>query len=272
MPVSSEWIQYGDQRGFFAWPQRAAQPLPAVIVIQEIWGVEAQIEDVTRRIAASGYAALAPDLFAQAGSRPPALSVERIGMAQQFSLTAPPGAMFDPTVREAALASLPADQGEAIRETIGAIMAQLPKQPAMVAQLRQALGHLRRERTQTKGQPVGCVGFCMGGGLSALLACEEPELEAAAIYYGNSPAPEQAAKIRCPIIAFHAETDQRILAGLPAFEATLKAKGVKYEAHVYHGAHHGFFNEIGRVYSVDAARDSWRRLLGFFQAELADKG
>ena len=57
----------------------------------------------------------------------------------------------------------------------------------MVAPLRRAVRYLRAERAETRQQPVGCVGFCMGGSLSALLACEEPELSAAAVYYGNAP-------------------------------------------------------------------------------------
>jgi carboxymethylenebutenolidase len=62
--IKGEWIRYADQTGYLALPERAAAPLPSVIVIQEVGGVNTQIEDVTRRIAASGYAALAPDLYA----------------------------------------------------------------------------------------------------------------------------------------------------------------------------------------------------------------
>ena len=73
MAIKSEWVHYGDQIGYLARPERAAAPLPGVVVIQEAWGVNEQIEDVTRRIAAAGYLALAPDLFAVKGERPPAL-------------------------------------------------------------------------------------------------------------------------------------------------------------------------------------------------------
>ena len=66
MPVQGEWIRFGTQRGYFACPPRGTRPLPSVVVLQEIWGVEEQIVDTTRRIAAAGYAAYAPDLFAPA--------------------------------------------------------------------------------------------------------------------------------------------------------------------------------------------------------------
>ena len=62
MPLKSEWIKYGDQAGYFAVPERKALPLPGVVVIQEIGGVNDNIEDITRQIAAAGYAALAPDI------------------------------------------------------------------------------------------------------------------------------------------------------------------------------------------------------------------
>ena len=74
MPVKAEWISYGNRSGYLAVPERAALPLPAVVVIQEIWGVDEHIQDVTRRIAAAGYAALAPDLWAEHGERPAARS------------------------------------------------------------------------------------------------------------------------------------------------------------------------------------------------------
>src|SRR5512136_2965611 len=85
MPVKSEWIKYEDQVGYFAIPERAALPLPSVVVIQEIGGVNDNIEDITRRIAASGYAALAPDIYAANGERPEALRRERIDEAFAFA-------------------------------------------------------------------------------------------------------------------------------------------------------------------------------------------
>ena len=106
MGIRGEWINYGEGSGYFAKPERAMPPLPGVLVIQEIGGVNGQIEDVTRRIAAAGYAALAPDLYAVEGRRPEALTRERIAEAFGFGATLPPGTMFDPVTREAELAKL----------------------------------------------------------------------------------------------------------------------------------------------------------------------
>ncbi|MBI3959980.1 MAG: dienelactone hydrolase family protein [Chloroflexi bacterium] len=67
--VMGEDVTYPDRdgeelTGYLAWPASAADsPLPSVIVIQEWWGVNEHIKDVTRRFAAAGYVALAPDLY-----------------------------------------------------------------------------------------------------------------------------------------------------------------------------------------------------------------
>jgi carboxymethylenebutenolidase len=270
MPVKSEWISYGDEIGYLAVPERAAPPLPSVIVIQEVGGVNDQIEDVTRRIAAAGYLALAPDLFAVKGTRPPALTRERIGEAMAFMGRLPPGSFGNTALRDAELAKLPEAEAGRIRESMGQIWGSTAPDRAagFMEKLRTAVRHLRTERAESRGQNVGCVGFCMGGGLSALLACEEPELSAAAIYYGNAPAPEKVQHIRCPVIAFYGEKDQRVNAGIPGFEEAMREAGKFFEHHVYKGANHAFFNDASPTYDVKAARDSFARLLMFFAKSL----
>jgi len=108
----------------------------------------------------------------------------------------------------------------------------------------------------------------MGGSLSALLSCEDPEVAAAAVYYGPSPDAATVARGHAPVIGFYGGLDARVNGGLPAFEAAMAAAGRRFESHIYEGANHGFFNETGPVYDVRAARDSWVRLLGFFQDQL----
>jgi carboxymethylenebutenolidase len=270
MPLKSEWIKYGDQAGYFAVPERAALPLPGVVVIQEIGGVNANIEDITRRIAAAGYAALAPDLWAEGGERPEALTQERATEMFAFMSTLPPASRFDPAQFAAALAELPEPQRSKIGETAGRVFSSRSQMPTYLGSLRKAVGHLRNECLESKGQKVGCVGFCMGGGLSALLACEEPELSGAAVFYGSTPAPEQIAHIQCPVVAFYGGNDQRINAGIPAFEAAMRQAGQRYDYRVYAGANHSFFNDTGPAYEVSAARDAFARLLTFFAQNLTE--
>ena len=267
MAIKGEWVKYGDQVGYLALPAMAAPPMPGVVVIQEVGGVNGQIEDVTRRIAAAGYVALAPDLFAVNGTRPPAFTGERIGKTFDFMRRLPPGSMMDPSAREAALAKLPDIERQQITETFGSIFgsAAPDRMQSMVGPLRSAVRYLRTERPETQQQPVGCVGFCMGGGLSALLACEEPELAGAAIFYGSAPPLERVPRIACPVVGFYGALDARINAGLPAFAQAMEAAGKSFEHHVYPGAAHAFFNDDRPSYEVRAARGSYTRLLEFLE-------
>lgn len=271
MAIKGEWIRYGKGQGYFARPERGGPSLPAVLVIQEVYGVNEHIEDLTRRYAAAGYAALAPDLFALDGERPEALSRQRVTEAFAFAGRQPPGTMWDAAARDAALATLPEPEARKILETFQTAFSfvQPGKVEALLVPLKLAFRHLREERPETKGQKLGCVGFCMGGSLSALLACEEEELSGAAVYYGMSPAPEKAAKIACPMIGFYGSTDQRINASIPAFEGAMKAAGKTYEPHIYEGASHAFFNDDGPSYNLAAARDAFARTLAFFAKNLA---
>jgi len=271
MAIKGEWIRYGEGSAYFARPERATTPLPGVLVIQEIGGVNAQIEDVTRRVAAAGYAALAPDLFAVDGKRPEALAKERIAEAFGFAARLPPGTMFDPSNREVELAKL----GEAEKIRIGETFGQMfsfagpGRAESLMGPLARAFRHLHEERAETRGQKIACVGFCMGGGLSALLACEEPELSGAAVFYGMTPSVEKIAKINCPVIAFYGAKDQRVNAGILGFQDAMRAAGKSFEHHVYDGAGHAFFNDDAASYDVKAARDSFARLLAFFSKTLS---
>jgi carboxymethylenebutenolidase len=269
MSIKGSWMHYGDQRGYFAYPENALEPLPSIIVIQEIWGVNEHIEDVSRRLAAAGYAVLAPDLFAVDGERPGALSPERINNAMKFIRRLPPGTWKDPALRGMELTRLAEPERSEIEETCDRLLAGLNRLPEYVPQLRKAVRHLREEQPKTKNRKVACVGFCMGGGLSALLACEESELSGAAVFYGSTPPAEKIPSIKCPVIGFYGADDQRINAGIPAFEEGLRALGKTYERSVYEGANHAFFNDDSQSYNVDAVRDSFVRLLTFFYKTLS---
>jgi carboxymethylenebutenolidase len=270
MAIKGEWIDYDGGKGYFAIPEKAAEPVPAIIVIQELFGVNDHIEDITRRFAAAGYAALAPDLFAIDGARPAALSNERIEKAVQFMRKLPPAAWGNPALRDEAVANLPEPDKTEIGETFGKLYGGGPDRKGYIPPLRAAVRHLRTVRQETREQKVACVGFCMGGGLSALLACEEPEISGAAVFYGTAPSADKIPSIRCPVIGFYGSNDQRVNAGIPAFEEAMKAAGKSYERFVYEGANHSFFNDGGHAYNVRAVRDSFVRLLTFFQKNLSD--
>ena len=115
---------------------------------------------------------------------------------------------------------------------------------------------------------VGVTGFCYGGGIAGFLATRVPDLAAAVPFYGTPPVPEEASKIKAPLLLQFAETDERINAAWPASEAALKAAGVKYQAYVYPGTQHGFNNDTTPRYSKEAADLAWKRTIEFFKENL----
>jgi carboxymethylenebutenolidase len=115
---------------------------------------------------------------------------------------------------------------------------------------------------------MGVVGFCYGGGMVHTLTIRLPELNAAVPFYGNTPAPEDAAKVKAPLLLHFAAVDERINAAWPAYEAALKAAGVTYTAQQYPGTQHGFNNDTTPRYDGAAAKLAWERTLAFFNARL----
>jgi len=268
MAIKTERVQYGEDGGYLAWPERAAAPLPAVLVIQEAWGVDDHIEDVARRFAGAGYAALAPDLYAHGGGRPAPFSRERMAAFQAFMNSLPPQAWGDPRAREAALANLPEKERAEVGETYGLLFGAGLQPQRWIEPLLAGSRFAREQCALTRGRKVGSVGFCMGGGLSAFLACSDPGLSAAVVFYGSAPPAEKIAQIRCPVLGLYGGKDARVNAGIPGFEQAMKAAGKRFEHHVYEGAQHAFFNDGRPSYDADAARDAFVRTLEFFRSAL----
>ena len=115
---------------------------------------------------------------------------------------------------------------------------------------------------------VGVVGFCYGGGVANYLATQLPDLAAAVPFYGAQPPAEDVAKIKAALLIHYAGNDDRIDAGWPAYEAALKAAGVKYEAFIYPGVQHGFNNDTTPRFDAAAAKLAWSRTIDFFNAHL----
>ena len=126
-----------------------------------------------------------------------------------------------------------------------------------------------RARPDGNGR-MGAVGFCYGGGIVHWLATRLPDLNAAVPFYGNSPAPEEAVKVKAPLLVHLAAVDERINAAWPAYEAALKAAGVRYTMHQYPGTQHGFNNDTTPRYDAAAAKQAWDRTIDFFKTHLGD--
>jgi carboxymethylenebutenolidase len=115
---------------------------------------------------------------------------------------------------------------------------------------------------------VGVVGFCYGGGIANYLATRLPDLAAAVPFYGAQPPADEAARIKAPLLIHYAGEDERLNAGWPAYEAALKAAGVRYEAFIYPRVQHGFNNDATPRYDAQAAALAWRRTIEFFDKNL----
>ena len=121
---------------------------------------------------------------------------------------------------------------------------------------------------QTNGK-VGCTGFCWGGAMTNHVAVNAPDLDAAVPYYGGQPKAEDVPKIKAPMLLHYAGNDERINAGIPAFEAALKEAKIDYQLFMYEGAAHAFNNDSNpQRYNKEAADLAWGRTIEFFKKKL----
>jgi carboxymethylenebutenolidase len=117
--------------------------------------------------------------------------------------------------------------------------------------------------------PTGAVGFCFGGQIVNQMAVASTNLDAAVAFYGRQPAASDVAKIRARIQLHYAGNDDGINAGMAAYEAALKANGVRYEQFVYPGVEHAFHNDSSAArYNKAAADLAWSRTIAFFKSAL----
>ena len=142
---------------------------------------------------------------------------------------------------------------------------------AAVPMSRGALAYLKNH--PAANGKVGAVGFCWGGGAVNNLAVADPTLDAGVPFYGRQPPADRVAAIRAPLMLHYAGNDAGINAGIPAYEAALKANGKTYELFVYEGAEHGFNNDTAGVrYNKAVADLAWGRTIAFFKRHLGAPG
>jgi len=180
----------------------------------------------------------------------------------------PPAGWGDPKVRDEALAKLPEPHRSEVGESLRLLIAGMSKVDAYVPSLVDAAEHLRSEHALSRGAKVASVGYCMGGGLSARLACADPKLAAAVIYYGNAPGADAIANIACPVLGFYGGLDARVNAGIADLVSAMAKHQKRFEHHVYEGAAHAFFNDTRPSYNAQASRDAFARTLEFLRREL----
>jgi len=158
------------------------------------------------------------------------------------------------------LGGTPADEDKA-RDMIGTLNAD-----ETARRIAAAVPFLERHAESTG--KVGAVGFCWGGGMVNRVAVLAPDLKAGIAYYGAQPPAEQVKSIHAPLLLHYAGLDQRINAGIPAYEAALKAAGKHFAVHVYPNVNHAFNNDTSNRYDKAAADLAWNRTIAFFKGNL----
>ena len=124
---------------------------------------------------------------------------------------------------------------------------------------------------------VAVTGFCMGGALTVLSACNVPELDATVVWYGYPPLEYvDASKVKAPMLAHWALHDDAFaIEGVGHLEEKLKAAGA--DLHFYrYDAKHAFANEEADSrnlpflkYQADAAKLAWERTMEFLSKRLS---
>jgi carboxymethylenebutenolidase len=130
-----------------------------------------------------------------------------------------------------------------------------------------AITWLKSERGVEK---VGCVGFCMGGGLTLATAIRpSSSVDAVHVYYGGGmPDAETISRIKAPVMGSYGTEDRGIpVEQVETLRDTLQRAGVENDVKIYEGAAHGFFNS-GPAHHDAASADSWDRSVAWFKKHL----
>ena len=113
---------------------------------------------------------------------------------------------------------------------------------------------------------AGCVGFCWGGAMANSLAVKLPALKAAVVFYGRQPEAEDVKNIKAAVQLHYGGLDERVNAGIPAYEEALKKNNITYELYMYEGVNHAFHNDTAPTrYNETAAKLAWQRSIDFFK-------
>ncbi|MEB3312443.1 MAG: dienelactone hydrolase family protein [Snowella sp.] len=239
MQIHSQWVQVhnGDLAiaAYLATPKEEGT-WPAVVVIQEIFGVNEHIRDVTERIAQEGYVAIAPAIYQR--------------QAPNFETGYTP---------------------EVIAE--GRKYKEQTQTTELLSDIQATIDYLYT-LPQVKKAGIRTIGFCFGG-LVVYLAATLPAVKATASFYGagiphwapgeTEPTITKTPDIKGTIYAFFGLEDASIpVLDTEKIEAALTEAQIPHQIFRYPGADHGFFCDRRGSYHPEAAQDAWHKVLALF--------
>ena len=241
--VSSEWVKvpHGDLAidAYLSSPKPSGA-YPGVIVIQEIFGVNEHIQDITARLAAEGYVAIAPAIYQRSA---PGFSVgysdEEVKQGRKYKV-----------------------QTQA-KELIGDIQATIDYLYSLPI---------------VKQSGVGTIGFCFGGHV-VYLAATLKDIAATASFYGaqiatwcpgeEKPTITRTKDISGTLYAFFGTEDPSIPnEQTEQIETQLQKYNIPHQIFRYKGATHGFMCDRRESYNRAAAQDAWQKVLDLFSQKL----
>lgn len=232
-------------------------PKGVVIVLHEIWGLDAHIKDVARRFSHEGYVALAPDMFS--GPFKEAAKPDNIMAGMMFLRTASAEIQRDPAKLAEALSDRSADEQAALK-TLMQIMS--PAQRTLFAEeLTGAFEYLRGQ--DVPQNHIASLGFCFGGGLAIHMATFVSKLWKTVIFYGENPPLDKVPAIQAQVLGLYGGKDARITDTVPEFQRAMEALEKPFTYKVYGGAQHAFFNNTRPMHNPAAAEDAWHEVLRF---------
>ena len=219
-----------EMRAYTAFPSSTG-PVPGIILLQEAFGVNSHIRSVADRLAAAGYAVVAPELFHR---------------------TAAPGQEFAYADFASAMPHYFATNNEDLTADLQASFNWLQNQPLVMA------------------EKIGSIGFCLGGRVSFLANAVLP-LAAAVSYYGGGThtITDRAKDLHAPQLFFWGGLDAHISKDeITQVTEAVEAAGKPFINTVISYADHGFHCDERPSYNAEAAAEAWAMTLAFLGEKL----
>jgi carboxymethylenebutenolidase len=228
---------------YLALPE-AAGPRPAVLVFEEIFGVNSHIRDITERVAAEGYVAIAPDYHHRAWRVGTEYAYDEAGMKHGMEV-------------------IPKLTADGLSADIAATIQFL------------------KTRAEADASKLGAMGFCIGGHAAYFAAATQP-IRATASFYGGGiatfgpggtqPTVERSSGITGKIVCFFGKNDPMIPQDqVQKIKQTLEQNKIRHEVVIFDDATHGFFCDQRGSYNPKRAAEAWERVRRLFAEELGGR-